>query len=237
MCDDFAVGDILASICASRDVLNMLSTAHSPSATASAVLLEGCTFVATLALVLVLLTAVYMLLLAIMVAVALSRLPLEQTFAELSDRFIALAASWRRLPAVDARSLERTCPVRDHAAPEARCAVCLDPMKAGDPTRTLPCEHEFHRPCIDAWIGKGANRCPLCNARILPVTTRDPCTPNREGAPTPPAAAAAAAAAASAAAAVANAVALAPEERDREQPVRVPWRRRLWTWMRIRRRR
>eukprot|EP00747_Dinoflagellata_sp_TGD_P164967 gnl/TRDRNA2_/TRDRNA2_185653_c0_seq1.p1 gnl/TRDRNA2_/TRDRNA2_185653_c0~~gnl/TRDRNA2_/TRDRNA2_185653_c0_seq1.p1 ORF type:complete len:322 (+),score=43.57 gnl/TRDRNA2_/TRDRNA2_185653_c0_seq1:43-966(+) len=44
---------------------------------------------------------------------------------------------------------------------EASCAVCLDQFAEGDCLRQLPCNHHFHRRCIDRWL-KRSQCCPLC---------------------------------------------------------------------------
>ncbi|PPD81645.1 hypothetical protein GOBAR_DD21423 [Gossypium barbadense] len=33
-----------------------------------------------------------------------------------------------------------------------RCYICLLEYKEGDSMRILPCNHEFHRTCIDNWL-------------------------------------------------------------------------------------
>ena len=53
-------------------------------------------------------------------------------------------------------------PQRDSA-----CAVCLESYEAGCVLKTLPCGHEFHVACIDAWLETSAI-CPVC--RKLPLT-------------------------------------------------------------------
>lgn len=47
------------------------------------------------------------------------------------------------------------------------CAICLEEYAHGDKLRLLPCNHEFHVPCIDNWL----NRKPFC-----PICKRDACS-------------------------------------------------------------
>ena len=42
------------------------------------------------------------------------------------------------------------------------CSICLMPFVGGDACRRLPCQHVFHRVCLDTWLARG-DRCPLCN--------------------------------------------------------------------------
>lgn len=34
----------------------------------------------------------------------------------------------------------------------AECSICLEDYVEGDNLRTLPCKHEFHADCVDAWL-------------------------------------------------------------------------------------
>lgn len=52
---------------------------------------------------------------------------------------------------------------------EPCCAICLVPYKNGDELRSLPCEHEFHKSCIDSWLGNNAS-CPTCRYSLQSLT-------------------------------------------------------------------
>lgn len=55
---------------------------------------------------------------------------------------------------------------RIELAYEQRCLVCLCDMEKGDEARKLAdCGHLFHRECIDEWLTKGRNSCPLCRGQ------------------------------------------------------------------------
>jgi hypothetical protein len=50
------------------------------------------------------------------------------------------------------------------------CSICLCDFQAGDRCRTLPapCEHTFHKGCIDEWFASNSN-CPLCKRSIYRI--------------------------------------------------------------------
>jgi len=50
------------------------------------------------------------------------------------------------------------------------CPICMNTYLAGDILRVLPCEHRFHRTCVDRWLLMNAT-CPNCRSSIIPVRT------------------------------------------------------------------
>ncbi|KAJ8764491.1 hypothetical protein K2173_006231 [Erythroxylum novogranatense] len=42
------------------------------------------------------------------------------------------------------------------------CAICLEDYKDGEVLKVLPCQHEFHSSCVDAWLTKWGTFCPVC---------------------------------------------------------------------------
>jgi hypothetical protein len=44
---------------------------------------------------------------------------------------------------------------------EECCPICLVEYEVGDDIRCLPCNHEFHKSCVDPWLGHNAS-CPAC---------------------------------------------------------------------------
>lgn len=46
------------------------------------------------------------------------------------------------------------------------CSICIESYKADDIIRKLPCEHVFHRKCVDSWLCN-KETCPLCKYDIM----------------------------------------------------------------------
>lgn len=53
------------------------------------------------------------------------------------------------------------------------CVICLDVFSDGDILRRLPCNHEYHRDCIDVWLTKKCGTCPLCQQFVEIPTVPD----------------------------------------------------------------
>ncbi|WFC98955.1 hypothetical protein MYAM1_001688 [Malassezia yamatoensis] len=43
-----------------------------------------------------------------------------------------------------------------------KCLVCLEDWQPTDECRILNCHHAFHSGCVDQWLEKSSNSCPLC---------------------------------------------------------------------------
>uniref|UniRef100_UPI00358FA1EF E3 ubiquitin-protein ligase znrf3-like isoform X2 n=1 Tax=Myxine glutinosa TaxID=7769 RepID=UPI00358FA1EF len=52
------------------------------------------------------------------------------------------------------------------------CAICLEDFNHGQELRVLPCNHEFHKACVDPWLFQHQT-CPLCmyniTEAVLPI--------------------------------------------------------------------
>ncbi|KAL7538165.1 hypothetical protein ACHAXR_008338 [Thalassiosira sp. AJA248-18] len=49
---------------------------------------------------------------------------------------------------------------------EVKCQVCQFPYEEGDVLRRLPCQHCFHKDCVDSWLGT-KDTCALCRKSIV----------------------------------------------------------------------
>lgn len=47
-----------------------------------------------------------------------------------------------------------------------QCLICTDKFKNKDKIIILPCEHNFHKKCLQKWLTKESNKCPLCKTEI-----------------------------------------------------------------------
>merc|ERR1712178_592204 len=47
-----------------------------------------------------------------------------------------------------------------------QCTVCLEPFRAGEELRILPCLHRYHTCCIDEWLNRNP-ACPICKHPIV----------------------------------------------------------------------
>lgn len=54
---------------------------------------------------------------------------------------------------------------------EANCPICFVDYAAEDTVTQLACDpkHYFHTECIEGWVSKGNNSCPLCRKPIREV--------------------------------------------------------------------
>ena len=52
------------------------------------------------------------------------------------------------------------------------CSICLNDCSQSQ-LKTLPCEHQFHKKCVDKWLKKN-NSCPLCRRVVVPRPTPAP---------------------------------------------------------------
>lgn len=45
---------------------------------------------------------------------------------------------------------------------ENECIICTDKYQKDEGVRELPCNHVFHKRCIDKWFKEGSVYCPIC---------------------------------------------------------------------------
>eukprot|EP00249_Psilotum_nudum_P019683 c27370_g1_i1 orf=412-2169(-) len=55
----------------------------------------------------------------------------------------------------------------------AQCYICLVEYEDGDYMRVLPCDHEYHRACIDKWLKEVHRVCPLCRGNVCEPISRE----------------------------------------------------------------
>lgn len=51
------------------------------------------------------------------------------------------------------------------------CSICLSEYESTDILRKMPCDHYFHKECIDEWI-KSYDKCPICNQKMATAESK-----------------------------------------------------------------
>ena len=68
--------------------------------------------------------------------------------------------------------IEAVSEIKTIEEPAGPCAICQEETRMGDVLRQFraPCNHSFHRSCIDPWLERNVH-CPVCrrDIRELPV--------------------------------------------------------------------
>jgi len=54
---------------------------------------------------------------------------------------------------------------------DIQCPICCDEYKDEDILRKMPCDHFFHKECIDIWMEK-RSECPICQQDIRIATSK-----------------------------------------------------------------
>uniref|UniRef100_H2YE69 RING-type domain-containing protein n=1 Tax=Ciona savignyi TaxID=51511 RepID=H2YE69_CIOSA len=64
----------------------------------------------------------------------------------------------------------RTLKTNDESlSSDSVCAICIENYKVGDVIRELPCQHLFHKKCVDPWL-HNKHTCPMCKINIIKTT-------------------------------------------------------------------
>ena len=53
-------------------------------------------------------------------------------------------------------------------APGTACPICMCEIEADEPSMVTPCQHGFHRDCLERWMQEQMV-CPVCRAALPPV--------------------------------------------------------------------
>lgn len=97
---------------------------------------------------------------------------LFEVLDEVHRQPLSLSLSTVSLPAPE--SVVDSLPVKSYSKQErkegsdgfAQCYICLAEYNEGDKIRVLPCQHDFHVPCIDKWLKEIHGVCPLCRGDV-----------------------------------------------------------------------
>jgi hypothetical protein len=58
------------------------------------------------------------------------------------------------------------------------CAICLNDFSDSSVCRQLPCDHVFHKSCIDEWFILSV-KCPMCKRNIREIFLGEEALPQR----------------------------------------------------------
>ncbi|XP_075477256.1 uncharacterized protein LOC142518379 [Primulina tabacum] len=98
---------------------------------------------------------------------------LFEVLNEIHHQSLSLSESLVPLPAPE--SLVDTFPLKYHKKVKnierdpsnvQQCYICLADYEDEDRLRVLPCNHEYHVPCIDKWLKEINRVCPLCRHNV-----------------------------------------------------------------------
>jgi hypothetical protein len=56
---------------------------------------------------------------------------------------------------------------------DVRCAICITEFTGDDLVRIMQCKHFFHKDCIDIYLEKYNNKCPMCRESQAPGPDTD----------------------------------------------------------------
>ncbi|SPC66435.1 uncharacterized protein UHOD_08549 [Ustilago sp. UG-2017b] len=70
------------------------------------------------------------------------------------------ASELRKIKGSEVAALVRSGDITENMA--ERCLVCLEDWKDDDGCRIMACKHAFHTFCVDKWMSKSSNTCPMC---------------------------------------------------------------------------
>lgn len=101
----------------------------------------------------------------------------EEEAPNLGSRVAQLAMTaeeiedWLPVSLFEASSSSFSCSEGDGASD---CVVCLMKFHGGEEIRSLPCDHLFHKNCVDKWLLDYENMtCPLCRRCPVNVAPND----------------------------------------------------------------
>ncbi len=47
------------------------------------------------------------------------------------------------------------------------CSICFDEIVEGEPIYDIPCKHQFHSKCLEKWLDRRKDSCPLCRQKMV----------------------------------------------------------------------
>ncbi|XP_047957133.1 uncharacterized RING finger protein C4G3.12c-like isoform X1 [Salvia hispanica] len=94
---------------------------------------------------------------------------LFEVLDEIHNQSLSLSLSTLSLPAPESvvdefplKYYKKNSKEESDSTDDRQCYICLADYEEGDKLRVLPCNHEFHTPCIDKWLKEVNRVCPVC---------------------------------------------------------------------------
>lgn len=100
--------------------------------------------------------------------------PISFAYAEFGAWAVGLLSLLRRASPLSCDGwrgpLEHLAQVRGPEFSVSQCAVCLTALQRGEDVCRTPCNHDFHRDCLEEWVLSRRSRsadCPLCREPLV----------------------------------------------------------------------
>ena len=87
----------------------------------------------------------------------------EQIGDVAQDRWIQIAQ--QKIDALPVVKFQSACVEKDCNDCDNKCLVCISEYEDGESLRQLPCNHCFHKDCVDEWLSK-KDVCPYCRTSL-----------------------------------------------------------------------
>lgn len=71
-----------------------------------------------------------------------------------------------QIPIIKYKNIKKNKNLENKKFEKDSCQICLELLSENNLLRNLDCNHYFHKKCLDYWLTKKSNTCPLCRKII-----------------------------------------------------------------------